>query len=133
MTSYGIDMASKITPEQIERVLSLMEEGNSERKACETVGINRATFRSAALKAAVDDQYARALEGLAADQIEKMEQTIEDMRAKTVDAQMARVEIDARKWFASKLLPKKYGDKLDMTSGGEKIESNTIVFTDFKK
>jgi hypothetical protein len=25
---------------------------------------------------------------------------------------MARVEIDARKWFASKFLPKRYGDRI---------------------
>lgn len=32
-----------------------------------------------------------------------------------------RQMIDARKWKASKLAPKKYGDKLDVTSGGEKM------------
>lgn len=114
-------MASKITPDQIEQVITMMEDGNSERKACEAVGINRATFRNAALKIGVDSQYARALEGMAAEQIEKMEQTIEDMRDKTIDPQMARVEIDARKWFASKFLPKKYGDKLDVTSDGKAL------------
>lgn len=50
----------------------------------------------------------------------------------TIDTQRARLIIDTRKWTSSKLKPKKYGDKLDMTSGGEKIETNTIVFTDFK-
>lgn len=53
-------------------------------------------------------------------------------RDQTLDTQRARLIIDTRKWTSSKLKPKKYGDKLDMTSGGEKIESNTIVFTDFK-
>jgi hypothetical protein len=28
--------------------------------------------------------------------------------------------VDARKWVAAKLKPKKYGDKIDVTSGGEK-------------
>lgn len=49
-----------------------------------------------------------------------------------IDTQRARLIIDTRKWVASKLKPKRYGDKLDMTSGGEKIETNTIVFTDFR-
>lgn len=35
--------------------------------------------------------------------------------------QRSRLRIDARKWMASKLAPKKYGDKLDVTSGGDKI------------
>jgi hypothetical protein len=35
--------------------------------------------------------------------------------------QRSRLRIDARKWYLSKLNPKKYGDKTDITSGGEKI------------
>lgn len=112
---------SKVTPEQIQRIISLIESGSSERAACKMVGVNRPTFRNAALRHEADSQYAHALEALAADQIEKMEQTIEDMRAGVVDSSMARVELDARKWFASKLLPKKYGDKLDVTSGGQAL------------
>lgn len=32
-----------------------------------------------------------------------------------------RLQIDTRKWLMSKMKPKKYGEKLDMTSDGEKI------------
>ena len=35
------------------------------------------------------------------------------------DPQRARVRIDARKWRASKLAPKKYGDKLDLEHSGQ--------------
>lgn len=31
----------------------------------------------------------------------------------------SRLRVDARKWIASKLKPKKYGDKLDLSHGGE--------------
>lgn len=34
------------------------------------------------------------------------------------DANIARLQIDARKWRASKLAPKKYGDKLDVEHAG---------------
>lgn len=33
----------------------------------------------------------------------------------------SRLRVDARKWVAGKMKPKKYGDKLDLTSKGEKI------------
>lgn len=33
----------------------------------------------------------------------------------------SRLRVDARKWIASKLKPKKYGDKLDLTSQGDKL------------
>jgi hypothetical protein len=105
--------------EQVRRVLELVEDGMAEAAACREVGINRATFRAAALKVTAGDSYARALEALAQDQIEKAEQVIEDMRSGVIDAQQARVELDARKWFASKFLPKRYGDKLDLEHKGE--------------
>lgn len=40
--------------------------------------------------------------------------------------QRNRLQIDARKWALSKMFPKKFGDKTDVTSGGEKISSNDI-------
>ena len=50
----------------------------------------------------------------------------------TENIQRSRLRIDTRKWALSKMKPKKYGDKIDVTSGGEKIEPVGIVFTDFK-
>lgn len=38
----------------------------------------------------------------------------------------SKLRLDTRKFIASKLKPKKYGDKLDVTTAGEKIESNVI-------
>ncbi len=46
-------------------------------------------------------------------------------------AQAQKLKVDARKWIASKLKPKKYGEKVDVTSEGKAIKGNTIVFTDF--
>lgn len=98
--------------EKVAKVIELIESGESERSACEQAGINRGTFRTTALRLGVADQYAKALSALAHAQAEALEQAIDDMRSGVIDAQMARVEIDARKWFASKFLPKQYGDKL---------------------
>ena len=41
--------------------------------------------------------------------------------------QRSRLRIDARKWVLSKLNPKKFGDKTDITSGGEKINTNISI------
>lgn len=38
----------------------------------------------------------------------------------------SRLRVDTRKWYLSKVLPKKFGDKMDLTSGGEKIEQTPI-------
>ena len=106
-------MSEESREDQVNRVIALIGEGESENSACNQVGINRATFRAAALRHNAGDKYAEALSALAGDQVEKLEQAIQDMRDGTIDAAMARVEIDARKWFASKFLPKRYGDKVE--------------------
>lgn len=41
--------------------------------------------------------------------------------------QRARLRVDTRKWLMSKMKPKKYGDKIDVTSGGEKIAPVPIL------
>ena len=47
--------------------------------------------------------------------------------------QNKRVRIDTRKWALSKMMPKKYGDKIDVTSAGEKITAPKAIFCDFEK
>lgn len=41
--------------------------------------------------------------------------------------QRSRLRVDARKWLMSKMKPKKYGDKLDVVSDGEKIQNVPIT------
>lgn len=40
----------------------------------------------------------------------------------------SRLRIDTRKWMLSKLMPKKYGDKLDITTDGERLNSPIMNF-----
>jgi len=46
----------------------------------------------------------------------------------SIDTQRAKLIIDTRKWTASKLKPKKYGDKLDVTSDGEQLQPILVKF-----
>lgn len=39
----------------------------------------------------------------------------------------SKLRVESRKWLASKLWPKVYGDKIDLTSDGEKIKQSVIV------
>lgn len=43
--------------------------------------------------------------------------------------QARRLQVDTRKWYLSKVLPKLYGDKLDLTSGGEKLPTPILQLT----
>lgn len=44
----------------------------------------------------------------------------------------SKLRVEARKWAASKLKPKKYGDKLDLTSYGEKLPTSINIILDNK-
>lgn len=39
----------------------------------------------------------------------------------------SRLRVDTRKWYLSKVLPKKFGDKLDLVSDGEVIRPTPII------
>ncbi len=66
------------------------------------------------------DQYARAREvqadAYADDIVFEADQAFDKDSAAA-----AKVKVDARKWVASKLKPKRYGDKLDVTSDGKAL------------
>jgi hypothetical protein len=73
------------------------------------------------------DEYARAREIRA----EVRAQQIDDIASKAergeIPSDVARVVIDARKWAASKLAPKRYGDRQTVAHEGEvKIEHSGL-------
>lgn len=46
--------------------------------------------------------------------------------------QRSKLRVETRKWLMAKMKPKKYGEKVDVTSDGKAIKGNQIIFTDFK-
>lgn len=101
-----------IDPAKIEAVLALIESGSSENAACEEVGIHRSTFRQHALSLDLGREYARACVALARDQTDKLDAAIQDMRNGTISPEIGRIEVEARKWFASRLNRQLYGDRV---------------------
>lgn len=39
----------------------------------------------------------------------------------------SKLRVETRKWIASKLKPKKYGDKMDVTSGNEPLKGEIVL------
>lgn len=66
-------------------------------------------------------QYTRAREIGADSLADDILEIADEARFGKIDPNAARVAGDLKKWSASKLRPKRYGDKLDVTSGGEKL------------
>lgn len=97
------------------RVLAAMEEGQSLRQACRACRIAISTFlgwvdADPELAAA----YTRARERL----LDRMAEELEEIGERAANAESAvevqglRLQSDNRKWLLSKLVPKKYGEKI---------------------
>ncbi len=120
---------------QFNMVCERIAGGESLRSACKDNDLpDRDTINrwlNADNDGALCGQYARAREEQAdfyADEIV----TIADTEP---DAAIARVRIDARKWVASKLRPKRYGDKLALGGADDlpvikhEVQENADAFT----
>jgi hypothetical protein len=105
------------------QVLEGMRSGLSAFKACKKAGVNQSTFNlwlndDADLAA----QYARAredlLEMMASDILDIADRPVGSTDSGATDSGAVadkKVQIDTRKWLLSKLAPKKYGDKLEVS------------------
>lgn len=105
-------------------IFKRIAQGESLRKICEDDWLpSRQTVNQRRI-ADVDfaDRYARARE----EQADHFVDEIITIADEAEDPQKARLQIDARKWVAGKMRPKKYGDKIDVTSDGEKLEFPSI-------
>jgi len=121
-TSLGSDERSKVT----QMVLDGMRDGLSAFKACQAAGVPQSTFsRWCDDDATLAESYARAREDL----IERMATEIMDISDQDVGitdgkkdwaaVQKHKLQVDSRKWLLSKLAPKKYGDKLELSGDNE--------------
>jgi hypothetical protein len=130
----------------VRAVLDLLADGTSLRQACTKAGVSKSTWLewvadplAYGLPLTLSDHYARAreagLERLAEEILEIADDSSHDTkvdergneRCDNEWVQRSRLKVDARKWLLSKLLPKKYGDKVDVTSGGEPIAPQVMV------
>lgn len=142
----------KWTPEKkkdaIEQILRRMCEGESVRSILDHANRDILPAYVTFLDWVSEDdelakQYARAME-VRADKIfdeiieiadeSNNDVTIGDDGKLHVDGETvsrSRLRVDARKWALSKMMPKKYGDKLDVTTDGEKL--NNVTFFELPK
>ncbi len=129
---------SDYTPERAAAICLRLADGESLRSICkdEEVPDKSTVLRWLAVHEEFRDQYARAREAQADHYAEEIVDISDDgtndwmERQSTAEkgagvntgwvlngehVQRSRLRMDARKWLASKLAPKKYGDKLDTT------------------
>ncbi len=111
-----------------EPLLTEIADSGNLSKACRNAGVSKSTFLDAVSRdSALADRYARAREaGLDAEADRAIEEALT-----AEDAALGRLALDARKWYLSKLLPKRYGDKTTTELTG--AEGGPIQVTEVKR
>ena len=109
---------TKYSPELVDKICEQIAEGKSLRTIClaEDMPGMSSIFKWLGDYKEFSDKYEKA-------KLEQAEALTEDMLAiaddMTDDAQSRRIRVDTRKWIASKLKPKKYGDKIHQEVTGK--------------
>lgn len=108
---------SGYSQELADRICSELSGGRSLRSVCEDEGMpDRVTvFRWLREHESFCSQYARAKEEAA----DALADEMLDIADSTDDPQSRRVRVDTRKWIASKLKPKRYGDRMQLAGDDE--------------
>jgi hypothetical protein len=123
---------SKKTPEILAAICEGIVQGKSARRMCIEVGIGQTTL----WQWLEDDiefqkQYARAKDKghdlMAEEILDIADESANDTKTRQdgstyIDneaVQRSRLRVDARKWYLSKLAPKKYGEKVETVHSGD--------------
>jgi hypothetical protein len=128
-------MGTKIDKSDIvNKILEDIEiQGMSLRKACEKYKFSSKDFYIAHHNSEeVKKQYARATKARQEKIFEDILEIADDSDNDILHTEFgekenkewvnrSRLRIDARKWMLGKMNPKKYGDKIDVTTDGEKV------------
>ncbi len=145
----GRGRPTRYTPEVAADICTRLAEGESLRSICDDAAI---PARSTVLGWLFDgeheefiDQYACAREAQAEGRADEIVDIADDVLSDfTTDKdgkvtvnhdhiQRSRLRVDARKWIAAKLLPKRYGDKMQHTGDGGgpiRVRPDLSKFTD---
>ncbi len=114
------------TEELAEAICKRIAEGDSMRKIAKDQSMPSASTVFRWLldegKKPFWEQYEKACNIRAELKFEELEEIADNSEG---EVQRDRLRIDTKKWYLSKVLPKKFGDKMDFTTGGEKIEGVT--------
>ncbi len=122
---------STFTQETADTICLRLSEGESLRAICRDDAMPCAStvFLWLTVHKEFSEQYARAREAQADHMAEEILQIADDGSNDTYPTEnglavnqdviaRSRLRVDARKWLAGKMAPKKYGDKIDLNHGG---------------
>lgn len=139
MADQSVDKLKQL--EDFEYICQEIEKGLALRNVCSAFMSTRTFYEILESDEMLQKRYARACEiraeAIFEDIIEIADESNADISIgegmipiiNGEAVQRSRLRVDARKWVLSKLHPKKYGDKIDVTTDGEKINGDAIDYS----
>lgn len=134
---------SDYSQELVEIICARIADGESLRAICRDEGMpaKGTVFRWIAQIKEFQDQYEAAMVQRSEAMFEDILEIADDTSRDTIDTEngekansewisRSRLRVDARKWMLSKMMPKKYGDKITQELGGidgAPIETSHII------
>lgn len=114
------------TQELADRICDELSEGKSLRTVClqDDMPSRTTVFRWLRVHEGFSDQYTRAKQEAADAMAEELLDIADDDKFDFLGPgaiARSRLRVDTRKFLMAKMKPKKYGDSIDITSGGEKL------------
>lgn len=132
---------SDYTQELADKICEELASGKSLRSVTreESMPAMSSVFKWLRENKAFSEQYVTACEERVESQHENLleygEEAVElaqsvDFKASSAVVSAVKLKSDNLKWSMSKMKPKKYGDKMDVTSDGKSISYNVVSFRD---
>lgn len=127
MSVDGNKNASKFSMDIVKTIIDDVANGSNIKKACQNVGIDFTTWcRWKQENETVYNLYVKAREDKAEGLESEIDRIMLLLEEKTIEPSAANVLIQTLKWKLAKFYPKMFGEKLDLTSDGEKITAPSI-------
>lgn len=129
---------SKYSDEMAEKICEKIANGRSLRSICAEDGVPpmKTIYRWLEANEEFRHQYARARDKQADYFAEEIIEIADSAEAESAAVSKAKLQIDARKWAASKIAPKKYGDKQEIdvkSSDGSMTPAVRLNAEEFRK
>lgn len=116
------------TPELCDRICERLGNGEPLRTICkdDDMPVGATVYSWIRLYPEFLERYEKAKQESSDALVEEMLSIADDENPE--DTQRARLRVDTRKWIAAKLKPKKYGEQIDLTSGGQALPQPILNF-----
>jgi ArsR family metal-binding transcriptional regulator len=112
------------TQELVDEILSCIADGDSLRTICKREDMP--SIATIINWRANNEEFLIQYEDAKRSQAQHLFDQLIEIADKGNDVSRDRLRVDTRKWYLSKVLPKVYGDKLDVTSDGKALPTPII-------